>query len=76
MPLELSWTFRDADNRTAPLPEVTTINRIGKKIAVLEIPLVTQFHRGTYICTASNRAGKVSQSAVLYVNGKHVNWAR
>lgn len=70
MPLELFWTFMDANNRSVPLPELTTVNRIGKKIAVLEIPVVTQFHRGTYICTAINRANRVSQSAVLSVNGK------
>lgn len=70
MPLELVWTFTGADNRSGPLPEPITVNRIGKKIAVLEIPVVTQFHRGTYVCSASNRAARVSQSAVLSVNGK------
>ncbi|VVC30731.1 Immunoglobulin subtype,Immunoglobulin-like domain,Immunoglobulin-like fold,Immunoglobulin subtype [Cinara cedri] len=68
MPLELFWNFLDANNRSVPLPELTTVNRIGKKIAVLEIPVVTQFHRGTYVCTANNRADRVSQSAVLSVN--------
>ncbi|XP_060864192.1 cell adhesion molecule Dscam2 isoform X8 [Metopolophium dirhodum] len=68
MPLELFWTFLDGNNRSVPLPELTTINRIGKKIAVLEIPVVTQFHRGTYVCTANNRADRVSQFAVLSVN--------
>ncbi|XP_060838231.1 cell adhesion molecule Dscam2 isoform X4 [Rhopalosiphum padi] len=68
MPLELFWTFLDDKNRSVPLPELTTINRIGKKIAVLEIPVVTQFHRGTYVCTANNRADRVSQFAVLSVN--------
>jgi len=70
MPLELFWTFLDGNNRSVPLPELTTVNRIGKKIAVLEIPVVTQFHRGTYVCTANNRADRVSQFAVLSVNGK------
>ncbi|XP_050054035.1 cell adhesion molecule Dscam2 isoform X5 [Aphis gossypii] len=68
MPLELFWTFLDDKNHSVPLPELTTINRIGKKIAVLEIPVVTQFHRGTYVCTANNRAARVSQFAVLSVN--------
>lgn len=72
MPLELFWTFLDANNRSVPLPELTTVNKIGKKIAVLEIPVVTQFHRGTYICTANNRAARISQSAVLSVNGKQI----
>lgn len=72
MPLELFWTFLDVNNHSVPLPELTTINRIGKKIAVLEIPVVTQFHRGTYVCTAKNRADRVSQSAVLSVNGKQL----
>lgn len=72
MPLELFWTFLDVNNHSVPLPELTTINRIGKKIAVLEIPVVTQFHRGTYVCTANNRADRVSQSAVLSVNGKQL----
>lgn len=72
MPLELFWTFLDANNRSVPLPEITTVNRIGKKIAVLEIPVVTQFHRGTYVCTANNRADRVSQTAILSVNGKQL----
>lgn len=72
MPLELFWTFLDGNNRSVPLPELTTVNRIGKKIAVLEIPVVTQFHRGTYVCTANNRADRVSQFAVLSVNGKQL----
>lgn len=72
MPLELFWTFLDDKNHSVPLPELTTINRIGKKIAVLEIPVVTQFHRGTYVCTANNRAARVSQFAVLSVNGKQL----
>jgi len=72
MPLELFWTFLDDKNHSVLLPELTTINRIGKKIAVLEIPVVTQFHRGTYVCTANNRAARVSQFAVLSVNGKQL----
>lgn len=62
----------DEKNRSVPLPELTTINRIGKKIAVLEIPVVTQFHRGTYVCTANNRANRTMQSAILSVNGKQI----
>lgn len=71
MPVDISWTFRDAEGATSgPLPEPVLLNRIGKKIVMLEIPSVTEHHRGSYTCTATNRAGVIEHTAELMVNGK------
>lgn len=70
MPINISWTFRNADGGTSgPLPEPMLLNRIGKKIVMLEIPSVTEYHRGSYTCTATNRAGVIEHTAELMVNG-------
>lgn len=71
MPINISWTFRSTDGGTlGPLPEPILLNRIGKKITMLEIPSVTEYHRGSYTCIATNRAGAIEHTAVLLVNGK------
>lgn len=70
MPINITWTFRSVGSRTlGPLPEPILLNRIGKKIVMLEIPSVTEYHRGSYTCVATNRAGVFEHTAVLMVNG-------
>lgn len=69
-PLEISWTFRGPDGRDRSPPQPIAENRIGKKITMLEIPAVTEYHRGSYSCVAKNRAGVVNHTAVLMVNGR------
>lgn len=71
-PLEITWTFQGPDGRAGPLPQPITESRIGKKITMIEIPAVTEYHRGSYSCVAKNRAGAVNQTAVLMVNGMPV----
>jgi len=68
-PLEIIWAFRSPDGRVQPMPQPIIENRIGKKIMMLEIPTVTEYHRGSYSCIAKNRAGGVDQTALLMVNG-------
>lgn len=71
MPINITWTFQSADGRTVgSLPEPILLNRIGKKIFMLEIPSVTEYHRGSYTCIATNRAGVIEHTAKLMVNGK------
>jgi len=71
MPINISWTFQSADGGTVgSLPEPILLNRIGKKIFMLEIPSVTEYHRGFYTCIATNRAGVIEHTAELMVNGK------
>jgi len=68
-PLEITWAFQGPDGRVQPMPQPIIENRIGKKITMLEIPTVTEYHRGSYSCIAKNRAGVVNQTALLMVNG-------
>lgn len=68
-PLEIIWVFQGPDGRIQPMPQPIIENRIGKKITMLEIPTVTEYHRGSYSCVAKNRAGIVNQTALLMVNG-------
>lgn len=71
MPINISWTFRNSDGEIlGSLPEPMLLNRIGKKIVMLEIPSVTEYHRGSYTCIATNRAGFIEHTAKLMVNGK------
>lgn len=71
MPINISWTFQSAIGGTLrSLPEPILVNRIGKKIVMLEIPSVTEYHRGSYTCIATNRAGVFKHTASLMVNGK------
>ncbi|XP_022176362.1 Down syndrome cell adhesion molecule-like protein Dscam2 isoform X5 [Myzus persicae] len=67
-PLEITWVFQGPDGRIQPMPQPIIENRIGKKITMLEIPTVTEYHRGSYSCIAKNRAGIVNQTALLMVN--------
>lgn len=71
-PLEIMWVFQSLDGRIQPIPQPITENKIGKKITMLEIPVVTEYHRGSYSCVAKNRAGMVNQTALLMVNG--IQW--
>lgn len=74
MPINITWTFRSGGGdggSPGPLPEPVLLNRIGKKIVMLEIPSVTEYHRGSYTCVATNRAGVIEHTARLTVNG---NW--
>lgn len=72
MPINITWAFQSAEPSwlSKSLPEPISLNRIGKKIVMLEIPTVTEYHRGSYTCIASNRAGVVEYTTSLMVNGK------
>lgn len=66
LPLEIGWAFNDE-----PLTQLRTDITIssGKRHSMLAIDSVAARHTGEYTCTASNRAGATSHTAVLAVNG-------
>lgn len=73
MPINISWSFQSAGSGTlGSLPEPILLNRIGKKIVMIEIPSVTEYHRGSYTCIAVNRAGIFKYTTELMVNGKEL----
>lgn len=72
MPINISWTFRSSGGTLGPLPEPISLNRIGKKIVMLEIPSVTEYHRGFYTCIATNRAGVFEHMTEIMVNGNNL----
>lgn len=65
-PIKISWTFHGA-GISSDLGIVT--QNIGARTSILLIGSVGYRHRGSYTCMASNRAGSVSSSAELKVNG-------
>ncbi len=65
-PLKLSWSFH-GHNLTSDLG--IRINDIGSRTSFLMIGNVGHKHMGNYTCKASNKAGSVSHTAELKVNG-------
>jgi hypothetical protein len=71
-PLKFWWTFQE--NNASPVENVTTndgivITKLSAKISTVVIESVKARHRGNYTCFAMNRAGSVSHSAYLAING-------
>ena len=69
MPLSISWSFH-GHNLTSGLGIETS--NMGPRASILMINSVGHRHRGSYTCTASNKAGKVSYTTKLNVNGMEV----
>ena len=65
-PLKLSWSFH-GDNLTSD--RGITISDIGNRISMLVINSIDHKHMGTYTCKATNKAGSITHSAALKVNG-------
>ena len=66
-PLHLSWSLQG--EIVSSEPGLTTTS-LGTRTSMLTIQSVGYRHSGTYTCTASNKAGSVSKSVELKVNGK------
>lgn len=65
-PVEISWALNgEPIEKNYPDIAITT----NKKNSLLSIDPLTAKHAGEYTCTASNRAGAASHSAMLTVNG-------
>lgn len=76
LPLHIWWTFLEASSaseNTFPYNLTTNdgivISRANPKISMLYIESLKARHRGNYTCFAQNRAGLVSHSSYLIING-------
>lgn len=66
LPLEISWYLNEKS--VVEYPGITT-SRVGKRNLVLNIESVAADHSGNFTCIAHNRAGSVSHTTDLKVNG-------
>lgn len=66
LPINLSWLH---NNISIGYMDGIVVSKVGKKSIFLNIDSVTDKHSGKYTCTAENKAGVASHSAVLNVNG-------
>ena len=65
-PFSITWSLQgDIVNSE---PGLTT-NQIGDRTSMLTINSVGHRHSGQYTCTVQNKAGQISESAELKVNG-------
>uniref|UniRef100_A0A8D8Z8F6 Down syndrome cell adhesion molecule-like protein 1 homolog n=1 Tax=Cacopsylla melanoneura TaxID=428564 RepID=A0A8D8Z8F6_9HEMI len=64
LPINITWLYGPHQG--------VTVNRVGGKASMLVIEKTGYEHRGTYTCTATNRAGSSNYSSLLYVNGNRV----
>ena len=72
-PLHLSWSFH-GHNLTSG--QGITITDIGSRISMLVINSIGHKHMGKYTCKAVNKAGTVTRSASLKVNGNCFPFAK
>ena len=66
-PLKVTWSLKG--DVISSEPSLTT-TMIGTRTSILIIGSVGYRHSGTYTCHASNKAGSVSYTTELRVNGK------
>ncbi|XP_015172323.1 PREDICTED: Down syndrome cell adhesion molecule-like protein Dscam2 isoform X42 [Polistes dominula] len=66
-PLDISWAFNGTPIDTSHGSDVV-IGSTNRKNSVLTIESVAARHAGEYTCSASNRAGATSHTALLTVN--------
>lgn len=71
--LEIWWTVIEADDPNS-VEKILNSNdeieiRTNKKISMMSIDSVKARHRGNFSCHAKNRAGEVSVTAQLAING-------
>ena len=69
----IQWTFQGID--TINNQRGIEISRLGPKSSILTIESVDFLHSGVYSCGVSNRAGNVSKSVELVVNGKQARFS-
>lgn len=66
LPVEIIWTLNEHE---LSLVEGINVLKTKPRVSQLSIDSVQGYHSGEYKCIASNKAGNVSFSAVLNVNG-------
>lgn len=72
-PVQVEWLLNgEPAGRMADI----SIVKLGKRVTALTVDSVGGHHRGTFTCRVTNEAGRVEQSAVLFVNGWSARVAR
>lgn len=66
-PISIKWTF-DSANAIGGHAQLTS-KRLSDKASMLSILAASAKHTGNYTCTATNRAGSVSHTTSITVNG-------
>jgi hypothetical protein len=74
LPIQIWWTFLEQNSETNFAYNLSTndgivITKASPKISMLVFEAVKARHRGNYTCYAQNRAGLVSHSSFLTING-------
>lgn len=66
MPLYIKWLFKGA-----PISEAmgVSITKVGKRVSILTIELISAYNAGKYICKAENSAGMAMYATELIVKG-------
>ena len=67
-PIELQWLFDGVPLR-AKAGDGIVVTAAGQRVSMLSVEAVQARHSGEYTCTASNPAGRGTQTAVLNVQG-------
>ena len=71
-PVTITWSLKG--DIVSSDPTLTT-SMIGNQISLLTITNVDYHHSGTYTCRATNKAGSITHSSKLLVNGEFmVHW--
>ena len=65
-PFSFTWSLHGDIVHTEP---GLTTNQIGGRTSILTIDSIGHRHSGQYTCTVGNKAGQISQSTQLKVNG-------
>lgn len=66
-PMDITWAFNGSPIDSERSDQYTITK--SKRLSVLAIDAVAARHAGEYTCTASNKAGASSHTAILAVNG-------
>lgn len=65
-PLQITWTHNSLPIASS---DGVAVAKTSKRVSQLTIDSVQAIHAGDYTCTARNKAGEASYTAVLNVNG-------
>lgn len=73
-PIDIIWIHSDfsGEERKLITNDGVVITRNNARISMLSIESVKARHRGNFTCIAANKAGKVSHSAILIINGSKI----
>lgn len=67
LPIEIIWTH---NSKPISPHDGITITKTSKRLSQLTIDSVDASHAGNYTCNAKNKAGIISHTATLNVNGE------